>query len=258
MQPASYDAIVVGSGISGGWAAKELTEKGLRVLLLERGRNVEHIKDYVNATKAPWEYLHRGGRTTAMEEAYPVLKRDILNEKNLAFWTNEIISYGVMHSALTLRESMSAPLTSSRWNFNRRAISSIASTKLHTANVPGAPVPLRLSEFLPDTKEIGQGVVVNQSGWEQVLESNKQAFATEFAQRSRFVSAYPTSMSSEQFVDALFANAGVTSSASDRTAVINEFAFAATTADIAARSRALRRVAEYSTLQQQEFNRAFV
>ena len=86
----TYDAIVVGSGISGGWAAKELTEKGLRVLLLERGRNVEHIKDYVNATKAPWDYIHRGGRTKSMEEMYPVLKRDYpLNEKNLAFWVND-------------------------------------------------------------------------------------------------------------------------------------------------------------------------
>ncbi len=90
MQETSYDAIVVGSGISGGWAAKELTEKGLRVLLLERGRNVEHIKDYVNATKAPWEYPHRGGRTQAMEEMYPVLKRDYpLNEKNLDFWASD-------------------------------------------------------------------------------------------------------------------------------------------------------------------------
>jgi choline dehydrogenase-like flavoprotein len=90
MQSPEYDAIVVGSGISGGWAAKELTEKGLRVLLLERGRNVEHVKDYVNATKAPWEYLHRGGRTTAMEELYPVLKRDYpLNEKNLEFWASD-------------------------------------------------------------------------------------------------------------------------------------------------------------------------
>ena len=89
MQPARYDAIVVGSGISGGWAAKELAERGLRVLLLERGRNVEHVKDYVNATKAPWEYLHRGGRTVAMEEAYQVLRRDLLNEKNLAFWVDE-------------------------------------------------------------------------------------------------------------------------------------------------------------------------
>ena len=90
MQNPEYDAIVVGSGISGGWAAKELTEKGLRVLLLERGRNVEHIKDYVNATKAPWEYAHRGGRTKSMEELYPVLKRDYpLNEKNLAFWASD-------------------------------------------------------------------------------------------------------------------------------------------------------------------------
>ena len=89
-QSTQYDAIVVGSGISGGWAAKELTEKGLNVLLLERGRNVEHVKDYPNATKAPWEYPHRGGRTKAMEEAYPVLKRDYpLNEKNLEFWASD-------------------------------------------------------------------------------------------------------------------------------------------------------------------------
>jgi len=90
VQSQEYDAIVVGSGISGDWAAKELTEKGLRVLLLERGKNVEHIKDYVNATKPPWAYLHRGGRTHAMEEAYPVLKRDYpLNEKNLDWWASD-------------------------------------------------------------------------------------------------------------------------------------------------------------------------
>src|ERR1700710_3333981 len=56
----TYDAIVIGSGISGGWAAKELTEKGLKVLMLERGRNFEHVKDYVNATKGSWEFPHRG------------------------------------------------------------------------------------------------------------------------------------------------------------------------------------------------------
>jgi choline dehydrogenase-like flavoprotein len=90
MQSTEYDAIVVGSGISGGWAAKELTEKGLRVLLLERGKDVEHVKDYPNATKAPWQYPHRGGRTRSMEEAYPVLKRDYpLNEKNLEFWASD-------------------------------------------------------------------------------------------------------------------------------------------------------------------------
>jgi choline dehydrogenase-like flavoprotein len=90
VQSQEFDAIVVGSGISGGWAAKELTEKGLRVLLLERGRNVEHVKDYLNAVKAPWQYPHRGGRTQDMVKAYPVLRRDYpLNEKNLDFWVNE-------------------------------------------------------------------------------------------------------------------------------------------------------------------------
>ena len=89
-QPESFDAIVVGSGISGGWAAKELTERGLRVLLLERGKNVQHQKDYPNARKAPWEYPYRAGRTRAMVDAYPVLRRDYpLNEKNLDWWVNE-------------------------------------------------------------------------------------------------------------------------------------------------------------------------
>ncbi len=82
-----YDAIVVGSGISGGWAAKELTEKGLKVLMLERGRNIEHIKDYVNANKEAWDHPHRGGRTQQMIKDYPVLKRDYpLNETNLDYW----------------------------------------------------------------------------------------------------------------------------------------------------------------------------
>jgi len=86
----SYDAIVIGSGISGGWAAKELTERGLKTLLLERGRNIEHIRDYSSTNKAPWEFEHRGGRTQEMIENYPVLKRDYpLNEANLNFWVNE-------------------------------------------------------------------------------------------------------------------------------------------------------------------------
>ena len=125
-------------------------------------------------------------------------------------------------------------------------------------DIPGTPVPLRLNEFLPDTQQIGQGVIVNQTGWEQVLENNKQAFMTEFVQRSRFTSAYPTLLTPEQFVDQLFLNSGVTPSATDRADAINEFGSASTTTDTAARARALRRVAENSTLALQEFNRAFV
>ncbi len=87
----TYDAIVIGSGISGGWAAKELTEKGLKVIMLERGRDIVHIKDYVSAMKKPWEFPHRGvGRTQEMIKDYPVLKRDYpLNEANVDYWVNE-------------------------------------------------------------------------------------------------------------------------------------------------------------------------
>jgi len=86
----TYDAIVIGSGISGGMAAKELTEKGLKTIMLERGRNIEHIKDYTNANKAPWELPHRGNATQQMKADHPVLKRDYtLNESNLDYWVDE-------------------------------------------------------------------------------------------------------------------------------------------------------------------------
>jgi choline dehydrogenase-like flavoprotein len=85
-----YDAIVVGSGISGGWAAKELCEKGLKVLMLERGKNIEHVKDYKNAFKEKWDYPHRGRATAEMREDYPVLSRDYaLNEETFGMWANE-------------------------------------------------------------------------------------------------------------------------------------------------------------------------
>ncbi len=90
MHAQDYDAIVVGSGISGGWAAKELTEKGLKVLLLERGRNLEHITDYPNALKQPWELPHHGKNTQQMLHDHPVLKRDYtLYEGNVDFWADE-------------------------------------------------------------------------------------------------------------------------------------------------------------------------
>lgn len=85
-----FDAIVVGSGISGGWAAKELTEKGLKVIMLERGKDVKHIEGYVSANKHPWDFPHRGRKTQEMITNYPVLDRDYpLNEMNLDFWVNE-------------------------------------------------------------------------------------------------------------------------------------------------------------------------
>ena len=71
----TYDAIVIGSGISGGWAAKELCEKGLKTLVLERGRNVEHIKDYPTATKTPWELPNRGQLTEEFLRENPLISK---------------------------------------------------------------------------------------------------------------------------------------------------------------------------------------
>lgn len=70
-----FDAIVIGSGISGGWAAKELTERGLKTLVLERGRDVQHIKDYPTTNMQPWELEHRGDLTQAELDANPILRR---------------------------------------------------------------------------------------------------------------------------------------------------------------------------------------
>ena len=71
----TYDAIVIGSGISGGWAAKELCEKGLKTLVLERGRMVKHIEDYPTAHLHPWEFKHRGTIPLKVREENPVVSR---------------------------------------------------------------------------------------------------------------------------------------------------------------------------------------
>ena len=68
----TYDAIVIGSGISGGWAAKELTEKGLKTLVLERGRMVEHVTDYPTAMTKVWELPHHGHVPLAVQQAAPI------------------------------------------------------------------------------------------------------------------------------------------------------------------------------------------
>lgn len=70
-----YDAIVIGSGISGGWAAKELCEKGLRTIVLERGRDVKHIKDYPTATMDPWEFTHRGSMSKVFYDENPLITK---------------------------------------------------------------------------------------------------------------------------------------------------------------------------------------
>ncbi len=71
----TYDAIVIGSGISGGWAAKELCERGLKTLVLERGRNIEHIKDYPTMNTPIWEFRHRGWVSKKQRDENPFISK---------------------------------------------------------------------------------------------------------------------------------------------------------------------------------------
>jgi len=115
-------------------------------------------------------------------------------------------------------------------------------------------VPIvRLNEFLPDTQQIGRGVIIGQPGADQILENNKQALIAEFVLRSRFTTAYPISMPPAQFVDTLNTNAGGALSQSERDQLVSDLTSGAKT-----RAQVLRAVAEDSDLFAAETNRAFV
>jgi choline dehydrogenase-like flavoprotein len=87
----TYDAIVVGTGISGGWAAKELTQKGLKTLVLERGRDVKHQVDYPTMTKDPWQLPHANKLTEEQLKFYPVQSRtNWVNQANKHWWVNDL------------------------------------------------------------------------------------------------------------------------------------------------------------------------
>ena len=88
-----YDAIVVGSGITGGWAAKELCEKGLKTLVLERGRHVEHGKDYVTEWLQPWQLAHRGrGEQELYERDYPIQSKNSRSARRPGTFSSTIAS----------------------------------------------------------------------------------------------------------------------------------------------------------------------
>jgi hypothetical protein len=189
---------------------------------------------------------------------------DFLNREpdpaGLAFWSNQITECllpGATCDAEARRTNVSAAFFLSI-EFQETGYLVYRMYKSAYGNIAGTPVPVRFSEFLPDTQQIGQGVVVGVGNWQAQLEANKGAYALDFVRRPRFTTAYPTTLTPAQFVDALFTNAVVTPSTTDRDAAINEFGSAGNTTDIAARARALRSVAENSTLKQQETNKAFV
>ena len=184
------------------------------------------------------------------------------------FWTNEITSCGADQQCIDLKRLNVSAAFYLSIEFQQTGYLVERIYKAAYGDINGGssfngahqlPVPtVRFNEFMPDTQGIGQGVIVGQTGWEIVLENNKQSYAARFVQSSRFTTAFPTSMSPAQFVDKLNQNAGGVLSAGERTTLIALFGSAVDTTNSTARGQALRQVAEDPDLNSAEFNRAFV
>jgi CSLREA domain-containing protein len=187
---------------------------------------------------------------------------DFLNrepdEAGLNFWVNNIESCGADAQCREVKRIDTSAAFFLSIEFQQTGYLVYRTYHAAFGEIANAPVPLRLSEFQPDSRAISRGVIVTQGDWERTLESNKQEFMTAFVGRARFNSAYPATMTPAEFVDKLFANAGVAPSTADRDAAVNEFAMSTTTGDMAARASALRRVAENAALAQKDFDSALV
>ena len=166
------------------------------------------------------------------------------------FWTNEIASCGSDSKCIdTKRVNVSAAyFLSTEFQETGYLVYRFYNAALNRAN----SLP-RFIEFMRDTQRVGNGVIVNATGWQQQLEQNKQAFAQDFVARPEFTTLYPDTMSPAQFVDALYQHAGIIPTATERQAALDEF-----NTPTGARGRVMRRVAENQTLYAREFNRAFV
>jgi hypothetical protein len=186
------------------------------------------------------------------------------------FWTNQILSCGSDAGCREVRRIdvsasffLSIEFQQSGYlveRFYKVAYGDAAGTSNFPSNHQLTVPVVRFDEFLKDTQRILQGVIVLQPGWEQALENNKQAYAGEFVQTSRFTAAnaFPTTMTPAQFVDKLNQNAGNVLSPNERTTAMNLFGGAGDTSNTTARAQALRQVAEDMDLYNAEYNRAFV
>jgi hypothetical protein len=203
-----------------------------------------------------------------VRQQYADFLNRVPDSSGLGFWTNEIVSCRCDQGCIdTKRINVSAAFYLSIEfqetgylveRMYKSAYGDFQGTSTFNGTHPLSVPIVRFGEFLPDTQTIGQGVQVGIGNWQAQLEANKQSFASAFVQRTRFTNAFATTLPPSQFVDALFANAGITPSTTERNTAVSRFGGATNTTDVAARGRALRDVAENPTLSTNEFNKAFV
>jgi hypothetical protein len=185
---------------------------------------------------------------------------DFLNRdpdtSGLNFWVNEITSCGSNAACIDVKRINVSAAFYLAIEFQETGYLAYRTHKAAFGNLPGAPVPITLSDFLTESQQIGQGVQVNVGNWQAQLEANKQAYAIAFVQRPDFGAAFPNSMSATDFVTQLNTRAGGVLSAAEQTNLIN--VLGGTPSDVTKRAQVLRAVAEDPDLKTAEFNKAFV
>jgi hypothetical protein len=178
------------------------------------------------------------------------------DQSGFAFWQNDINQCGASAGCIEAhRINVSAAFFLSI-EFKETGLFVYKTYKAAFGDLAGKPVPVRRENFMPDTRSISNGVVVNVGNWQKQLDDNKNAFELSFVQRGDFQTAYPSSMTADAFVSKLDANAGGVLSSAEKANLVATLG--ATPADASKRASVLRAVAENPTLHQREFNKAFV
>jgi len=178
------------------------------------------------------------------------------DQSGFTFWQNEITQCGANASCV---DSKRVHVSAAFFLSIEFQETGYLVYKMHEAafgNLPGLPVPVRRANFMPDTRTIGNGIVVGAPGWQDALNSNKDAFALAFVQRPAFTAAFPNTMTAQQFVDKLDTNAGGVLSTTDKSNLVA--VLGGTPADPTKRASVLRSVAENANLTSRDFNKAFV
>jgi len=169
------------------------------------------------------------------------------------FWQNEINQCGANAACVEVKRINTSGAFFLSIEFQNTGYFVYKTYKAAFGDLPGKPVPVRRENFMPETRSIANGIIVGQGNWQKQLDDNKNAYALSFVQRSDFQAAH-ANQDATAYVNSLFSNANVTPTTAERNAAITAFGAGDTTG----RAAALRSVADSQSLQQSEFNKAFV
>ncbi|MFL6256934.1 MAG: carboxypeptidase regulatory-like domain-containing protein, partial [Pyrinomonadaceae bacterium] len=175
--------------------------------------------------------------------------------EGLAFWTQGVEKCGAADGCREVKRIDTSAAFFLSIEFQNTGFLAYRAYRAAYGDLPDKPVPLMLGEFLPDTRQLGEGVVVGREGWQGRLAANQTAYFLRFVTTERFLSKYPEGMDGDAFTRALYATAGVEPSDEDLDTALQTFRVMSPTA---ARANVLQTLVENETLRRRETNRAFV